>query len=578
MPRPSAGLPGEEGAMAANLTPVETRAQDALFVAQCSLEGLRQRLPLPWPTPPHIPSSPKKSYRSQYVYLGWEDLEDPAAWSQLSDFDLLLRLVDFDGLRPVLAHLLGWHSARGHVPFDPVSLFLFIGWQLDHHWSRAEALRNLASPRYADYAQRFGFREGVFPTEGGIRYFLTTLGRQSDAHGQAVTVDAVRSIAIAMQRLNQLLAQSVALLREAGVISPQAWAHAIICPDGMLHEAASRMRCASATDTCYQPTTPAAPRPCPARAKGRQGCDCATLACATACRYATPRDPEARFVWYAGSNQPTTNPNQPADDTPSPPKRGKGVYGYRSLPVQWVDPLRRFSLILLDDFRPANQPETDPMAALLLQLPVFYPDLHVEAVVGDAGLGYDQILDLVYHHLHARRVIDLRRHDTDQDQTLWPLRGYDDTGRPICPFGYAFISNGYDDDRQRHKWFCNQACRKGVPPAVTLPDVIYPPPDCPYQGPDHPHGRIINIADRFPDGSIRLVRDIPYQSPAWKRLYHQARNAVEGRNAAFQGRGLKRLPVYGLPRGKAVDFLNDVWLNLSTLARLVREATAATGC
>jgi hypothetical protein len=130
------------------------------------------------------------------------------------------------------------------------------------------------------------------------------------------------------------------------------------------------------------------------------------------------------------------------------------------------------------------------------------------------------------HHLHARRVIDLRRHDTDQDKTLWPLRGYDDTGRPICPFGYPFISNGNDDDRQRHKWFCNQACCKGATPVVILPDVIYPPPDCPYQAPDHPHGRIINITDRFPDGSIRLVRDIPYQSPAWERLYHRARNAV----------------------------------------------------
>jgi hypothetical protein len=38
------------------------------------------------------------------------------------------------------------------------------------------------------------------------------------------------------------------------------------------------------------------------------------------------------------------------------------------------------------------------------------------------------------------------------------------------------------------------------------------------------------------------------------------------------------MPVYGSPRGKAVIFLADVWLNLSTLARLVREATAASGC
>jgi len=38
--------------MAAELTPIETRAQDHTFVAQCSLNGLRNRLPLRWPAPP----------------------------------------------------------------------------------------------------------------------------------------------------------------------------------------------------------------------------------------------------------------------------------------------------------------------------------------------------------------------------------------------------------------------------------------------------------------------------------------------------------------------------------------------
>ena len=63
----------------------------------------------------------------------------------------------------------------------------------------------------------------------------------------------------------------------------------------------------------------------------------------------------------------------------------------------------------------------------------------------------------------------------------------------------------------------------------------------------------------------------------WKRIYHRARNAVEGRNAAFQRWRLKRLPVCGDPRSRALIFQADVWLNLTTLARLVREATAATG-
>jgi hypothetical protein len=85
------------------------------------------------------------------------------------------------------------------------------------------------------------------------------------------------------------------------------------------------------------------------------------------------------------------------------------------------------------------------------------------------------------------------------------------------------------------------------------------------------------VSERFEDGSIRLVRDIPVGAPAWKRIYHRARNAVEGRHSTFERWGLKRLPVYGDLRGKALTFQADVWLNLTTLARLVREATAATG-
>lgn len=38
---------------------------------------------------------------------------------------------------------------------------------------------------------------------------------------------------------------------------------------------------------------------------------------------------------------------------------------------------------------------------------------------------------------------------------------------------------------------------------------------------------------------------------------------------------MKRLPVFGLPRSRATVMLADVWCNLNTLARLVREATLA---
>lgn len=561
--------------MAAKRRPAETRAQDLAFVTQCSLEGLRHDLPLRWPAPPDIPPSPKNAYRSHYVYLGWQDLEEPTTWEHLSDFDLLLRLTDFSPLRPVLAQRLGWTSARGWTPFDPVSIFLLHGWQITNRWNRAQTLRNLRKPCYADYALRFGFEDGVFPTEGGLRYWLTALGQHS-TNGDTVLVDEEQQIEVAIQYLNHLIAQSVTLILNAGLISPQAWTKALICPDGMLHDAASRMRCSSLTATCYRPTSPDTPRPCPAKEKGHQGCDCDTLKCVSVCRRATPRDSQARFIWYEGSNQPSNGPNQRTDLEQR--RQGEAHYGYASLPLLLADPNRRFHLTLLDDCSPANARPENPFAAQLLQLVTFYPSLNVADVVGDAAFGYDIVLHIVYAHLHARRVIDLRAHATDRNKVLWPLRGYDDKGRPVCRFGYPFTANGFDFDRQRHKWFCAQTCSNDTDPLVPIAGLPDLPDECPYLLPDHPFGQIVNLEERFKsDDSIRLVRDVPVGSPTWKRIYHRARNASESRNATFERWGLKRLPVYGQPRGQAFIFLADVWSNLTTLARLVREATAATG-
>ncbi|MFN2220640.1 MAG: hypothetical protein ACK2UA_18670 [Anaerolineae bacterium] len=563
--------------MAANLSAVEARAQDSDLVDQCSLWGLQGRLPLHWPTPSHVPPSPKRRYRSHYAYRGWEDLPDLAAWAHLSDFDLVLRLVDFSGLRPVLAQRLGWTSPRGWCPFDPVSLFLLQGWQIVHGWNRTQTLNHLADPRYADYAQRFGFEEGVYPTEGGLRYFLTALGRHSEVDGDTVGVDLGEggTTEVAVQYLNQLLAGAVALIREAGLLSPEAWSQALVCPDGMLHQAASRLRCTSVQESCYRPTSPDQPRPCPAKEKERQGCDCDTLACADACRYATPWDAEARFVWYTGSNQPESSPNRPTEAAKNSKKNGEPCYGYRSLPLLLADPSRRFHLTLLADFLAANEREEVPGTALLLQLPRFYPDLRLDVVAGDAGFGYEVFLHAVYT-LGARRVVDLRAHTTDRDKAEWLLRGYDDRGRPVCPYGYAFTANGFDARRQRYKWFCGQACLHGTEPLVSLAEVRYPPHECPHRKPTRPYGQILNLGERFANDSIRLVRDVPVGSTAWKRLYHRARNASEARNATFEHWDLKRLPVYGGLRGKALTYLADTWATLTTLARLVREATFAT--
>jgi len=464
-------------------------------------------------------------------------------------------------------------------------MFLLTAWQILNGWSRAETLRNIQHPRYADYAQWFGFENGIFPSEGGMRYFLTTLGRLSELEGATITVelDKAEAVEVAIQYLNQLIAGAVALILEAQLVTPQAWQKALLCPDGMLHDAASRMRCTSVQDSCYRSTSPADPRPCPAKEKGkkdpalsqRRGCDCDTVACAEICRHAPARDAQARCVWYEGSNQPAAdNPNAPSD--PSAQHKGKGElhYGYRSLVLQFAEPARRFSFVLLDDFLPANAREENPAAALLLQLETFYPHLGLDVVAGDAGLGYYSFLHAIYL-LGAKRVVDLRARTTDKDKAQWTTRGYDDKGRPICSYGYSFSSNGFDADRQCHKWFCAQACLHQATPAVQLENVSYPPRDCPYQCETYQHGKSLSIKETFNDKSIRLVRDIPVGTPTWKRFYHRARNASEDRNSDLQRWGLKRLRVYGQLRARAIIALADVWLNLTTLARLVREATVA---
>jgi hypothetical protein len=535
-------------------------------------EHLQARLPLYWPTPSDTPGCPKLRFRSHYRYQGWEELRDESLWEELTTFTLLLYLVDFSPLGAELARLMHWCNDRGWMPFDPVSIFLLKLWQLENRWNRSQVVANLRQPEYAQIASRMGF-EGCYPTEGGLRYIETCLGWQATSQEIEVLGEDGQIVRVAVQPLNALIAQSVELLRQAGLITAELWQAALLCPDGMLHAAASHMDCASVNAACYQ----LAPRHCAAREKGKRGCDCSQIACQQVCRFATPRDQQARFVWYSGSNGRPDNPNQALDPTQEKPRHGKGVYGYRSLTLQLSDPRYRFNLSLLADFQPANLPELPFATAQLLQLGTYYPDLKVMGVAGDAAFGCEPFLHTVYTTLLARRLVDLRAHKTDQDASTWPTRGYDDKGRPLCPFGYRLTSNGFDAEHRRHKWTCEKACQRGSAPRVALEAVSYPPSECPYQDPQHQHGKVLNVAERFADGSLRLVRDLPVGSPSWKRYYHQARNAAEARNAFLESLHLKRMPVYGLQRGKFAIFLADVWRNLSTLARLIREATLTAG-
>ena len=79
--------------------------------------------------------------------------------------------------------------------------------------SRADTLRHLRDPRYADYAQRFGTRMAASRPKG-LRHFLTALGSHSTSD-EMVTVDEAQGTQVAIQQLNQLIVQSVLLLHES---------------------------------------------------------------------------------------------------------------------------------------------------------------------------------------------------------------------------------------------------------------------------------------------------------------------------------------------------------------------------
>lgn len=536
--------------MAAELTASQQRSTDPHFVASLSFSSLVNKLPFSFPIPANTPPSPKRYYRSQYTYLGCEDLLDLAVWLILSPFDLALRLIDFSPLEPLLAQILYQPSAKGHHPFHPVSMFLLHSWRILNKWNRLEVLRNLAKPEYDDYRRRFGFAKGVYPTEGGLRHFEKMLG---SAWG------------------NDLIAQTVELADAVGCISEEAKQHGILGLDGMIHDAASRMRCSSVDDACYEPV----PRRCRAKEeKGRKGCDCTEVACAEVCKHATPRDPKARFIVYEGHNR-TDSPNTPVQSSPDKDKTPQGYprYGYRTVCGRLIDRIYRSSLVLGKGLLSANAAEDKEATEQMKQDVGRYAWVHWEFVVTDAGEGREPFLSTAYE-LRLRRVVGLRADKSDAKKEEWSIRGYDDKGTPVCPFGYRLSSNGWDSERWRRKWCCRHACeRETERPGTSAGEAHRLPPDCPYRFDGHKHGLVRDVGRSFPDGSTRLVRDFPYGSPFAKKLYAQARNAAEERNSEFEALGLKRMPVYGWERVQAVATVVDMWINLKTIMRLIREAT-----
>lgn len=522
------------------------RATVPRFRHTFAMEALSAQLPLAFPSSdrPEIPDTFRA--RSWYTYPGWAALMDPERLPVLEDFYLALHLIDFTPLRGELVQLSGIHvNAPGETPFDPVSLFLcgLLRWETGKGWDKLARL--LASPEGACWRRVFGFREGDTPAGSTMRHFFRELGA---AFGR------------------DLGPRFIELLQNADLLPPHDADSATpardglpLATDGMLHEAHEQTTCPKVRASCYPPTTPDQPRPCPAQEAGLRGCAGDTAACREACRRATPRDPQARFIHYTGRNQ----------DGEEDPRRARNVHGYRSYAHTLVDDALHIYWNVYTSVHPANTDERVIFPQDFIHLRQRLPHLPISEVVADAALGYAPCLTLIYE-ADALPIVDIRQHDTDTQPETRLLRGYDAHGHPLCPHGYAMAFNGLDYQRLRATWVCHQVCARTAHAASVATT-------CPYRDPDRPLGMTRHVTDAFthPDGSRhpRLARLFAYDSPTWNARYTPRRNATESRNSQLEHLQLKQVWSYGLDGAIADITFADLLINLRTLGRVVRQAS-----
>jgi hypothetical protein len=521
-------------------TAIEKRAQNRKALASFTLDNLKLKLPLRFPCDPDLPPSPKLRYRSAYHYPGFDDLNEETL-ETFSSFEMSIRLFDYSSLEPLLAAHIYVPSAKGQTPFHPVSMYLLSLYRRERNLSRHEVLRVLRHPEDGQVLRQSAGFQDVFPSESGLRY----------SEGQ-ITPEL-------QQEINGL---QIDVLYQAGLLptKPEAKEKATLSFDGMLHQARSRMRCSSVKAGCYEP----APRPCPAQKKGKRGCDCNDEDCAVICRVATGRDPEARLIVYSGNNKRArTSPNTPVETQDRRPRRSRMVYGYYSYAGQLLDDELATYWMLPAAFGPATCGDSALFPGNFVYLQTRFPWLEVGEVLADAGACEQTCLDLIWN-AGALRMVDICAHKSDKDPALRLTRGYDENGYPLCPLGYVLHSNGHDYQRRRTKWRCAKQC---------LNDPQRPAFTCDYLEAKYKHGYTTTVGRTHSDGAVRLAREIPYGSPAWKERYHR-RNSAESRNSVLERLGLKRMPVHGLASCHVTALQGDFVANQRTLARLIREATA----
>jgi len=510
-----------------------------------SLQAIMEQLPLRFPS--RVDRSEPLRFRalSWYSYPGWRVLTDLEQLASMSGFYVALHLIDFSTLRAELVELTAISlDAPGQTPYDPVSLFLccLLRWHEGLGWKKLA--KRLAGPHGGGWRRLCGFHDRT-PSASTMRTFYKDLG-------PAFHTD--------------LCPRFVALLTATGLLPEQNTHDATpahrglpVAVDGMLHDAHSRMRCSKVTDTCYQPTSPQDPRPCPAQEAGQEGCDCTDPACTQACRRTTPRDAEARFIHYTGRNR----------DGEEDPRNARDVYGYRSYPMVIPDDELHTYWIAYTPVHPANTDERtifpDAFAHLLSRL----PQIAIGEVVSDSAIGYASCLNPIYD-AQAIPTVDIRHDPGDEDEDTRIARGYDQHGHPLCAHGYPMSFNGLDYTRLRACWVCRQVC-------ADRPDPDPQDVSCPFRDPERPLGQTRHVKNAFvhPDGSRheRLARLYPFGSDLWKEHYTSRRNVTESRNGQIEHLGLDRIWSYGLDGATADLCFADLLINLRNLGRLVQQAT-----
>jgi len=535
----------------------ERRLQVPDFVEMFQWEAMRLLLPLQLPTPGAAPAWSGRVCRSYYQWLAAEDLHSNAEVLRLDEFDLLLRLFDFSPWRPYFAKR--FHSQYGPPPFDPLSLGLGMFLAYHQSWDWARLLHELNSPaRGKDYCRRLGFDQSDLPAPSTFRMAFG----QTQLDWFTACEDSLAQGLMAYQLIpthstfpGDPIDQGVSISTDCQLIASR-----------------SRMICSHQVPACSQP---AAHRSCPARLAGKDGCACDPPACLDHCRFATWRDPQAAYVYYSGSNQPDrTHPNaSKANQEPSAP-RGKHHFGYKSKAFNIIDDRLFLVWPLTGPCTPANRNDH------LLTIPGWqdlrqrFPSLKIGEFLGDAGEGFDEILQYVHDDLQALRTIRIRHADGDDLPLTCLQRGYDQNGVPLCPHGYRLSSNGHDYQRHATKWVCRLKCIHQPDPDIPIMQSNISRETCPFAKPDHAPrlGFSLSTALTLPDGSIRLARDMQVGSDTWKlRIGRQS--YAESRNATQARRQLKRSPAFGLSNTAKSMLISDTLSLAFNLTRLIFEAT-----